>query len=76
MEISEHKTNVIDPARVFTPKGFKRVKRGDKLRQGDLFLHCGLFKWYPVSLMVQENHYTNCIRPVKPVALLSEHTSV
>lgn len=70
------KTNQIDPAHVHTPKGFKRLKKGETLRESDLFLHCGLFTWCPVNLIViKENFYTNCIRPLTPIALLPEKCS-
>lgn len=65
-----------NPTLVRTPKGFKRLKKGELLKEGDLFLHLGLWKWFPVSLQpLKENHYTNCIRPIKPVALLVEKCS-
>jgi len=55
----------IDPARVRTPEGFRRMKRREKLREGDLFLHCELLEWQPVHMVISENYYTNCIRPIR-----------
>lgn len=68
------RTNTTNPALVHTPQGFKRLKKHEPLKEGDLFLHCGLFRWLPVNLtVIKENHYTNCVRPVKPIALLPEN---
>lgn len=55
----------INPAKVRTPEGFRRLKRGERLREGDLFLHCSLLEWYPVHMAIGENYHTNCIRPVR-----------
>lgn len=62
----------INPARVRTPQGFRRMKKGEKLREGDLFLYIPTLTWMPVHLEIGENYHTNCIRPIR---LLSEHCS-
>ncbi len=66
----------LDPFQFPTPKGYRRVKAGEPLCEGDLFLHCGLFKWMPCNVRaIQENYFTNCIRLLKPIALLAEKCS-
>ncbi len=69
-----HKTMKPDPSAFPTPKGYRRLVKFEPLQEGDLFLHCTLLKWFPVSVRaIQENYYTNCIRPIsEPIALLSE----
>ena len=62
----------INPAAVRTPQGYRRIKRGEQLCEGDLFLHCNLLEWCPVYLFLRENYFTNCIRPIR---LLAEHCS-
>ena len=80
--------NQIDPAAVHTPRGFQRLKRGEKLRDGDMYLHTIELRWLSVDGWFGINNFTNCIRPVpdpkpvllpvpdtKTVLLLAEHIS-
>ena len=53
-----------NPAAVHTPKGFRRLKRGESLRSDDLYLHVIDFKWIPVGSHFTINDFTNCIRPI------------
>jgi len=64
--------NKINPAAVHTPKGYRRLKRGELLREGDLFLHCIDLTWQPVWSVFTINNFSNCIRPIR---LLAEHIS-
>lgn len=72
--MSRQQTNAPDPAEYPTPKGFRRLGKGEILKKGDLFLHCRRFEWLDVSTIpIQENYYTNAIRPIgEPIALLPE----
>lgn len=58
-------TNKVNPAQIHTPQGFRRLKRGEILREGDLFFHCNLLSWCSAHLQFKENLYTNCIRPIR-----------
>ena len=65
-------TNKINPGMVHTPKGFRRLKKGEQLRDGDMFLHCIDLTWQPVWSGFSTNNFLNCIRPIR---LLTEHIS-
>jgi len=64
--------NKINPAAVYTPRGFRRLKKGEQLREGDLFLHCIDLTWQPVWSTSIVNNFSNCIRPIR---LIPQHCS-
>jgi hypothetical protein len=66
------RTNAINPAAVHTPFGYKRIKRGEPLRYGDMFLHVIDLKWMKCDDYFTINNFTNCIRPIR---LIAEHCS-
>ena len=66
-----YQTTKINPAAVHTPQGFRRLKRGEPLQKGDMFLCVVDLHWMPwnrVSSVMETNQFTNCIRPVKQIA--------
>jgi hypothetical protein len=70
-------TNKINPASVHTPFGFKRLKKGEVLREGDMYLRFDNLEWKKVDdlgkgFLFTGNNFTNCIRPIR---LIPHHCS-
>jgi hypothetical protein len=63
-------TNKINPASVHTPQGFRRLKKTERLREGDMYLQIISLKWQKVDdlgfgFISRTNNFTNCIRPIR-----------